>query len=157
MAVVGTVAGLYALLSYKSGPPPTSRVATGTTGATETTPVPTTTPTTSRATTRRPSTAVPTTRTTAGPKIVDGVDVPNRFGDVQVRLVMQNGRITDVQALLLPQDRARSARISQYAGPQLRVEVLNAQSAAIHIVSGATYTSQSYAQSVQSALDRVRG
>jgi len=81
-----------------------------------------------------------------------GSDYPNRFGDVVVRVVITNGRITDVQALQLPSDRARSAYISQVAGPMLRSEVLQAQSANIDIISGATYTSQSYAQSVESAL-----
>ncbi len=83
-----------------------------------------------------------------------GSDFPNRFGDVQVKVVIANGRITDVQAVQLPFDRARSAYISQVAGPMLRTEVLQAQSAQIDIISGATYTSQSYAQSVESALQQ---
>jgi uncharacterized protein with FMN-binding domain len=58
-----------------------------------------------------------------------------------------------VQALLLPNERQRSAEISQYAGPQLRQEALQAQSANINVVSGASYTSQGYAQSLQGALD----
>lgn len=83
-----------------------------------------------------------------------GADFPNRFGDVQVRVVIDNGRITDVQSVQLPSDRARSAYISQVAGPMLRTEVLQAQSAQIDIISGATYTSESYAQSVESALQK---
>jgi uncharacterized protein with FMN-binding domain len=81
-----------------------------------------------------------------------GADVPNRFGDVQVRVVITDGRITDVQALVLPTDRAQSAYISQVAGPMLRTEALQAQSAKIDIIGGATYTSESYAQSLESAL-----
>jgi uncharacterized protein with FMN-binding domain len=84
-----------------------------------------------------------------------GSDFPNRFGDVQVRLVISNGRITDVQAVQLPYDRQQSAYISQVAGPMLREEVLQAQSAQIDIISGATYTSDSYAQSVESALQQA--
>jgi uncharacterized protein with FMN-binding domain len=84
-----------------------------------------------------------------------GADVPNRFGDVQVRVVISNGRITDVQAVRLPTDRAESAYISQQVGPWLRTEVLQAQSANIDIISGATYTSQSYAQSLESALQQA--
>ncbi|HXD80971.1 MAG TPA: FMN-binding protein [Candidatus Acidoferrum sp.] len=84
-----------------------------------------------------------------------GTDVPNRFGDVQVRVVISNGRITDVQAVRLPTDRAESAYISQQVGPWLRTEVLQAQSANIDIISGATYTSQSYAQSLESALQQA--
>lgn len=84
-----------------------------------------------------------------------GSDFPNRFGDVVVRVVVTNGHITDVQSVQLPSDRARSAYISQVAGPMLRSEVLQAQSANIDIISGATYTSQSYAQSVESALQQA--
>jgi uncharacterized protein with FMN-binding domain len=84
-----------------------------------------------------------------------GSDVPNRFGDVQVKVVVSNGHITDLQAVQLPSDRAQSAYISQVAGPLLRTEVLQAQSARIDIVSGATYTSESYAQSVESALQQA--
>jgi uncharacterized protein with FMN-binding domain len=62
-----------------------------------------------------------------------------------------------VQAVQLPFDRPRSAEISQYASPRLHDEVLQAQSAQIDSLSGATYTSDSYAQSVQSALDLAHG
>jgi uncharacterized protein with FMN-binding domain len=84
-----------------------------------------------------------------------GSDFPNRYGDVQVRVVISNGHITDVQAVQLPTDRAESAYISQQAGPWLRSEALQAQSANIDIISGATYTSQSYAQSLESALQQA--
>ncbi len=84
-----------------------------------------------------------------------GSDVPNRFGDVVVRAVITNGHITDVQAVQLPTDREESAYISQQAGPLLRTEALQAQSANIDIISGATYTSRSYAQSLESALQKA--
>jgi uncharacterized protein with FMN-binding domain len=84
-----------------------------------------------------------------------GSDVPNRFGDVQVRVVISNGHISDVLPVQMPYDRERSAYISQVAGPMLRSEVLQAQSAQIDIISGATYTSESYAQSVESALQQA--
>jgi uncharacterized protein with FMN-binding domain len=70
-------------------------------------------------------------------------------------VVITDGRITDVQAVQLPTDRAESAYISQQAGPLLRQEALQAQSANIDIISGATYTSQSYAQSLESALQQA--
>jgi len=77
------------------------------------------------------------------------------FGTVQVQVTMQNGTITDVQALQLPNDRGHSAEVSAYAGPQLRTEALQAQSAQIDTISGATYTSYGYQQSLQSALDQA--
>ena len=84
-----------------------------------------------------------------------GSDVPNRFGDVQVRVVIRDGHIADVQPVQMPFDRERSAYISQVAGPMLRTEVLQAQSARIDVITGATYTSESYAQSVESALRKA--
>lgn len=88
----------------------------------------------------------------SGTSTFTGQDMRNRFGDVKVQVVVSNGRITDVKALALPNDRAQSAYISQVAGPMLRSEALQAQSANIDIISGATYTSDSYAQSLETAL-----
>jgi uncharacterized protein with FMN-binding domain len=77
------------------------------------------------------------------------------YGLVQVRVTVSNGKISDVQPLQLPSDRARSAYISQVAGPMLRTEALQAQSAKIDVISGATYTSDAYAQSLESALQQA--
>jgi uncharacterized protein with FMN-binding domain len=87
-----------------------------------------------------------------------GQDVPTRYGDVQVQITVSNGRITDVQAPVLPNDRARSVEISQAAGPMLHDEVLRAVTggtAQIDVGSGATYTSDGYVQSLQSAIDQA--
>ncbi|HEX3427481.1 MAG TPA: FMN-binding protein, partial [Candidatus Limnocylindrales bacterium] len=92
-----------------------------------------------------------------GTQQVDGDVVSTRFGDVQVRLVETAGKITDVQPLQLPFDRRRSDEISRYSEPILHDEALQAQSAQIDTVSGATYTSDAYRTSLQSALDRVHG
>lgn len=80
-----------------------------------------------------------------------------RFGDVQVKVIVQGGRVTDVQTPRMPFDRPRSAEISQEAAPLLHDEVLQAQSAQIDSLSGATYTSDAYTQSLQSALDQAHG
>lgn len=93
--------------------------------------------------------------TTAAVRGVDGPVVDTRYGPVEVRVTLQGTRITDVQAIELPSDRSRSQRISAQAGPLLRSEALQAQSARIDIVSGATYTSEGYAQSLQAALDQA--
>jgi uncharacterized protein with FMN-binding domain len=90
----------------------------------------------------------------SGSKTVDGSVVSTRYGDVQVEVVVANGKVSDVVALELPTGR-RSGQISQYAGPILRQEALQAQSAKIDLVSGATYTSDAYTQSLQSALDQA--
>lgn len=94
-----------------------------------------------------------------GATLADGTDtgsvVQTRFGPVQVQVTIAGGKITDVTALQLPNDRQRSAEISQIVEPMLRSEALTAQSAQIDLVSGATYTSDGYAQSLQSALDQA--
>ena len=77
------------------------------------------------------------------------------YGQVQVEVTETKGAITDVQALQLPVDRRLSAQISQYVAPILRQEALQAQSASIDGVSGATYTSEGYRESLQSALDQA--
>ena len=68
---------------------------------------------------------------------------------------MDQGIITDVQALQLPDGDRRSLQISREVEPMLAEEALAAQSPRIDTVSGATYTSRAYAQSLQSALDQL--
>jgi uncharacterized protein with FMN-binding domain len=157
-AIAATFTGLIAVLGYKSGPPPKAVAATKSTSTTADPSAsagsddgadPAAAPAPSTTTTAPPSSA---TRSGA----FTGPTVDTRFGPVQVKVVVQNGRITDVQALQTPTDRARSAYISSQAAPILREEVLQAQSAQIDIVSGATYTSEGYAESLQAALDGLR-
>jgi uncharacterized protein with FMN-binding domain len=106
--------------------------------------------------TASPRTSPPTTRApSSSGQTVDGPVVDTRYGPVQVEVVMQGGRITSVKALEYPTEARRSQSISQQALPLLREEVLSAQSANIDTISGATYTSDGYAQSLQAALDRV--
>jgi uncharacterized protein with FMN-binding domain len=85
----------------------------------------------------------------------DGETVETRFGPVQVEIVVADGRITDVEALQLTDQDGRSVAISQSAAPVLRQEALAAQSADIQGVSGATYTSEGYTTSLQSAIDKA--
>ncbi|MFD9461712.1 FMN-binding protein [Streptomyces sp. NPDC060027] len=86
-------------------------------------------------------------------KTVTGDTVQTRWGPVQVRITLKNGRITEVTAVAYPSENPRDQEINSYAIPQLRREALAAQSAGIDSVSGATYTSDGYKQSLQSALD----
>lgn len=79
-----------------------------------------------------------------------------RYGDVQVSVTISGGKITDVKALKLTDDGGRSVQISNRAAPMLRSEVLSAQSAKVHSISGATYTTQGYLTSLQAALDSAR-
>ena len=100
-----------------------------------------------------------TTGTTAaaGPKdgSYTGTSESTQFGNVQVKVVIAGGKITDVQSLQLTDSGGRSVQISNYAAPILRSEVIKAQSAKVSNVSGATYTTDGYLSSVQSALDQA--
>jgi uncharacterized protein with FMN-binding domain len=87
------------------------------------------------------------------PRTVDGGVASTQYGNVQVAITVTGSRITDVTALHLTDSSGHSARISAYAAPILRREALAAQSAQIDMVSGATYTSEAYRQSLQSAID----
>ena len=75
------------------------------------------------------------------------------YGPVQIKITYVAGRVTGVVAVQLPSGRSRDAQINNYAVPILERETLAAQSANINAVSGATYTSDGYVQSLQSALD----
>jgi len=131
------------------------------TGATPTPPG--TSPITGRST-PTPGSATPTRGTaTPAPTVssggstgttVDGPVVDTQYGSIQVEVVVANGQVKDVVALQLPTGR-RSGQISTYSAPILRQEALKAQSASIDAVSGATYTSDAYARSLQAALDRA--
>jgi uncharacterized protein with FMN-binding domain len=101
------------------------------------------------------NTAPPTSAAAPVRKTFDGPVVSNNYGPVQVQIVVENGQLVDVEAIQLPSDRRRSAEISSIAGPDLRSEALQARSANIDVISGATYTSESYAQSLQAALDQA--
>jgi hypothetical protein len=85
---------------------------------------------------------------------VTGPAISYFFGTAQVKVTVQNGKITDVTAVQLPQE-GRSGWISSQVEPMLRSEVLAAQSAQINLISGATYTSEAYAESLQAALDQA--
>jgi uncharacterized protein with FMN-binding domain len=99
--------------------------------------------------------ASPPSRSTPSTRRVAGAAVDTPYGIVQIRITLRGGRIVSITNVALPFDRNRSQEISQAAGPLLRREALQAQSARIDVVSGATYTSNGYAQSLQSALDRA--
>ena len=83
----------------------------------------------------------------------DGAVVNTRYGPQQVQVVISGGQIADVVVLQTQTADRKSQEISSRANPILRDEVLTAQSSKVSNVSGATYTSQSYIQSLQSALD----
>ncbi|MET7397770.1 FMN-binding protein [Dactylosporangium sp. NPDC005572] len=94
------------------------------------------------------------TRMTDGPHL--GAVFPNRYGPVQVRITVRGGRLVDVEAVQLPAAAARGIEIGRRATPVLRQQALQRQSADLDAVSGATYTSDGYRRSLQSAIDAAR-
>jgi uncharacterized protein with FMN-binding domain len=78
------------------------------------------------------------------------------YGNVQVKVIILGGKITDVQFLQHPSDATRSIAINTLAMPNLRQEVIQAQNAQVDIVSGATDTSDAFIQSLSSALNQAK-
>src|SRR3954453_14963855 len=143
-ATVAGTAGVLAFHPHASAAP----VATATT--------PTTTTATTPTTTTAPTTATTgssTSSAVSGTATGDSIDT--QYGPVQVRVTVKDGKITDIQGLVHTGNDPRSTQISSSAEPTLKQEALSAQSADIDAVSGATFTSAGYAQSLQSALDKL--
>jgi FMN-binding domain len=153
LAVAGTIAGLIALLSFRTHPGP---AAVGSLPAATLGPV--------------PSLVTPPARTgaapvpgpapaSAGPVTVTtlGQTVHTQYDTIQVRIVTVGGQIQSVAFAKLAGDEQLSDLINAHAGPLLLQRTLTAQSADIDAVSGATYTSDAYRESLQSALDQAAG
>jgi uncharacterized protein with FMN-binding domain len=96
-------------------------------------------------------TSTGSTSSSSGKFTGDAVDT--RWGVVQVEVTVQDGKVTAADAVQVPSGNHRDEEINAYAVPVLNQEVLDAQSAGIDTVSGATVTSDGYVQSLQSALD----
>ena len=157
LATLGTVAGLAALLSFKSHGHPLSAVG-GLPSASASTPasVAPSTPSSSGSSTpgRTTSTSAPPHPGTTASRYV-GAAVETRYGFVQVAVTVTGTHIDSVNFVRLDAFDGHSQEINSQAGPILLQETLTAQSANIDTVSGATYTSDGYVQSLQSALDQV--
>ncbi|MEU1838807.1 FMN-binding protein [Micromonospora chersina] len=91
--------------------------------------------------------------TSSGSGTATGSVAQTRWGPVQVKITVSNGKITDVTAARVPDGNHRDQEINDYAVPILRQEALAAQDARIDTVSGATVTSDGYRESLQSAID----
>jgi uncharacterized protein with FMN-binding domain len=145
LAVTGTIAGLVALLSFKSHAPSLAAATTSGTsgGSSSSSPsVPGEFPTGSEAT------DLPSDETAITGQVANTV-----YGPVQVQLISRNNKIVKVAILQQPTNTIHDIQIGQFAFPRLISETLTAQSAKIDAVSGASYTSAGYIASLQSALD----
>lgn len=146
LAIVATVAGLVLLLGFKTRAP--AALTTPAAGAAQA-PAPATT-------SAPPATPAPSRSASASTRTVTGDTYDTMYGPVQVRITLSGTRLVDVTPVQLPNSTGRDIEIDDYAVPQLRQEALQAQSANIDMISGASYTSDGYIRSLQSALDRAR-
>jgi uncharacterized protein with FMN-binding domain len=154
-ALVATVAGLVMLLGFKthsarpSAQPPLAAPASSP-------PAPQTSAPASNAPAQKPSAAAPPAPVQPQTRNVTGSSISTRYGNVQVRVTFAGTQITDVVPLRLPDSNGVDQQIDQQVVPILIQETLAAQSANIQAISGATYTSDGYVRSLQSALDKAK-
>jgi len=162
LTIGATVVGIVALLSFKthgavstaaSGLPSAGLPSAGLPAtSTSASPTPSTTSTTTGAPpdpTASSASSAPSSATYTGSAIT------TRYGIVQVKITVSAKNITDVGFVQLTAFDGRSQQINSNAAPILLQETLSAQSANIDSVSGASYTSDGYVQSLQSALDKA--
>ena len=152
LVLTGTVAGFAGVLTFHTRPAspaslPTSGSPPGGTQGVSSGRASPASPSAARPATARPAPASPAIRSATGPA------VPFGYGALSVRVVARGTQITDVSVPAIQTAEPTSQQISAQAIPTLRAEVLSAQGANIDAVSGATYTSQAYIQSLQAALD----
>jgi hypothetical protein len=155
LAVTGTIAGLVALLSFKSHVPSAPVAATtGGTGGTSSS--------SSSSSGGGQTEVVPgafpqgsiARNLPAGETAVNGKVASTSYGPVQIQLIKRAGKIVKVAVLVQPTNTLHDVQIGEFAFPKLISETLAAQNGKIDAVSGATYTSAGYIQSLQSALDK---
>lgn len=155
-SLVSTAVGLALVLSFKShtaGAPKSALGDTGSVSGSSPSAPPVagagdgkTTATKSPSRTKKRTTQAAASGTFAGKR----VETP--YGPMQVAAVITGGRLTDVKVLRKTDTGSRSVEIDAQSLPVLKSEALAAHSANIDVVSGATYTSEGYAKSLQSAL-----
>jgi uncharacterized protein with FMN-binding domain len=156
LSIVGTVAGLVALLSFKSHLPSVPSASAATSGSAGTS-----SSAGSPASASSSSSTVPgefpqgslAGQLATGETAVNGKVATTVYGPVQIQLIMRNRKIVKVAVLQQPQNTIRDIQIGEFAFPKLISETLTAQDAKVDAVSGASYTSAGYMQSLQSAVD----
>lgn len=144
---------LYSWSNLSALPPATANEPNSATRPSATSVVPSTTPTTGSSGSNTPT-------TTSGSLYKDGSytgsQADAQWGFIQVKAIIKNGKITDVQFLQYPNERNRSIQINNNADPQLTSEAIQAQSANVDVITGATDTSDAFIQSLSDALTQAK-
>ena len=144
------------VIAQATAPSPTSEATTPSSDpTTSSTPTPSASSSSSSTPSSSSSSSSSSKSSSSAAKTYDGEAVGTRFGNVQVQITVANGKITAAQVLQVPWNDHRDQEINSYAVPVLNSEVVQAQSANIDMVSGATFTSDGYIQSLQSAIDQA--
>lgn len=159
LSITGTVLGLVALLSFKTHGHPVSAAgalpSAGLPGTSSSTSAAPSTPAGSSAAPPNPGKTRSSSSSAAATRTIAGDAIQTQYGVVQVQVQVSGTKITNVSFLQLTAYDGRSQEINSYAAPILLQETLAAQNANIDTVSGASYTTAGYEQSLQSALDKV--
>lgn len=158
LAVVSTVTGLIFLLSFKTHSvitTPAAAISPATAGTGGTDQAGSASSSSGASSTTKTAKASKTAPASTAARTITGDAVETQYGPVQVQITVKSGTITAVNAVEYPANDPRDQEINSYAIPQLNQEALSAQSAQIDTVSGATYTSGGYLNSLQSALDQA--
>ncbi len=159
----GTAAGLAALLSFKThslaAAAPAPSTPTATAGTSQSMAAGATPGTASSATAKAGKHANVAPKASSSAKAatqtVTGTVANTQYGPMQIQVTLSGAKITNVTVLQRTNDGSESDEIDSNAIPKLTSETLAAQSAHIDTVSGASYTSSGYIQSLQSALDKA--
>jgi FMN-binding domain len=157
LAITGTIAGLVALLSFKSHVPSIPSAAASGTGNAPAPAAPRSSQGQGQGQGQGQQFGFPTgalASLPAGERAVTGKVANTAYGPVQIQLAVKGGKIVKISVLQQPTNTVNDIQIGRMAFPRLISETLTAQSAKIDAVSGASYTSQGYIQSLQSAVDR---
>ncbi len=85
-----------------------------------------------------------------------GISADATYGNIQTKVIISGGKITDVQFLDSPHSRSYSIQVNSIAKPLLAQEAIQAQNAQVNGVSGATFSSGAFIQSLTSALAQAK-
>jgi uncharacterized protein with FMN-binding domain len=152
---MSTLTAVTLLFGYHTSTSSSAAAAGGTAGGGTSAEAPVTGTSSSSGTAAAPSSSASTGSTGTGTTTVTGTAADTRWGPVQVQITVSGGKVTAVQVVEYPNSNGKDQQINAQALPILVKETLSAQSAKIDMVSGATYTSDGYLTSLQSALDKA--
>ena len=150
--LLSTISALVLLFSYHTS---TASTAASSIVAESGTSAESTAPATEAPATEDTDTTTEAPAASAGSTTVTGEAVSTRFGNVQVQITVEDGKITASEVAQVPWNDRKDQEINGRAVPVLNAAAVDAQSADIDMVSGATYTSEAYIQSLQSAIDQA--